>query len=116
MSFDQNKIESCPPPVLLVGLVELPAVLQVLGAKPKVHKVEALLVPFTPTAREEQVGSLDVLVDVAPGVDVLEAVQHLQTHITGGSRREGRLSRVDDRLEVGTVPRQHQEPARRQIP
>ena len=48
--------------------------------------------------------------DVSPGVDVLEAVQHLQAHITGGPRRERRLSRVDDRLEVGAVPRQHQEP------
>ena len=81
--------------------------LQVLGAEPEVHEEEALLVP---APGEQQVGPLDVLVDVSPGVDVLEAVQHLQAHITGGPRRERRLSRVDDRLEVGAVPRQHQEP------
>ena len=87
--------------------MELPAVLQVLWAEPEVHEEEALLVP---APGEQQVGALDVLVDVSPGVDVLEAVEHLQAHITGGPRREGRLGRVDDWLEIRTVPRQHQEP------
>ena len=39
-----------PPPVLLVRLVELAAVLQVLRAEPKVHEEEALLVLLAPAA------------------------------------------------------------------
>ena len=67
--------------------------LQVLGAEPKVHEEEALPVP---APGEQQVGALDVLVDVSSRMDVLEAVEDLEAHITGGPRREGRLGRVDD--------------------
>ncbi len=61
-----------PTAVGAIGLMQAPWA--VLGAKAKVHQGHLVAVPLA-AAVEEDVGALDVLVDVAVGVDVFQAVE-----------------------------------------
>ena len=96
-----------PPHVVLVLFVEISD--PELGAQTVIHQVNQVL---TIQAKSHQeVGPLDVLVNVALAVDVLQAVQHLQGHRAGGLGGEAvPLRVVQDPLKIRAKPLHHQKP------
>ena len=93
-----------PPHVVLVLFVEISD--PELGAETIIHQVYEVLA--VQAKSHQQVGALDILVDVALAVDVLQAVQHLQGH--GAGRLAGEpvpLGVVQDSLKIRPKPLHH---------